>query len=171
MRGYLTHTYLIALGSNQRHPVLGAPRAVIGAACAALADEGLELCAVSGVVSSRPLGPSQRLYANAAALAESALDPPEMLALLQRIERAFGRRARGQRWRARVLDLDIVLWSGGIWTSAALAIPHPRFRTRRFVLGPASAIAPHWCDPLTHLPLRALDRRLTRPRPAPRGAP
>ena len=41
-----------------------------------------------------------------------ALDPPAMLAALKAIERDFGRRA-GRRWGARVLDLDIVAWSGG----------------------------------------------------------
>jgi 2-amino-4-hydroxy-6-hydroxymethyldihydropteridine diphosphokinase len=36
-------------------------------------------------------------FANAAALVDSPLDPPAMLARLKAIERAFGRR-RGQRW-------------------------------------------------------------------------
>lgn len=89
-----------------------------------------------------------------------------MLAKLKQIEREFGRgRRRGQRWQARVLDLDIILWSGGIVASPALQIPHPAFRQRRFVLDPASAIAGDWRDSVTNLSLRQLQARLTRPRP------
>ena len=91
-----------------------------------------------------------------------------MLAALKAIERQFGRRRGGQRWAARVLDLDIVLWSGGPWASPSLTVPHPEFRRRGFVLGPARAVAPDWRDPVTRLTLRQLYARLLRS--APRGA-
>src|SRR3546814_4583193 len=65
------------------------------------------------------------------ALVASSLDPPAMLDRLQAIEAAFGRRT-GQRWSARTLDLDILLWSGGIWSDDRLVIPHPaRSEARR----------------------------------------
>ena len=144
---------------------VGDPRRVLAAALAALEAAGLALEAVSPSIASDPLGPSLRRYANAAALVASDLDPPALLAVLQRIEHAFGRRRRGGRWRARPLDLDIVLWSGGTWLNAALIIPHPEFRHRAFVLGPASTAAPRWRDPITGLALRHLHARLTRPRP------
>ena len=144
---------------------VGDPRRVLAAALAALEAAGLPLEAISPSIASDPLGPSTRRYANAAALVASDLDPPALLAVLQRIEHAFGRRRRGGRWRARPLDLDIVLWSGGTWLNAALIIPHPEFRHRAFVLGPASTAAPRWRDPMTGLALRHLHARLTRPRP------
>ena len=165
MRGRLTEHYLIALGSNMRVPGVGSPRQVIGAALAALEAEELALEAVSPTIDSAPLGPSLRRFANAAAVVAAELDPPELLALLQQVERAFGRKRRGQKWRARPLDIDIVLWGGGVWTSHALAIPHPEFRRRAFVLGPAATIAPRWRDPVSGLTLAHLHTRLTRPRP------
>ena len=156
-----------------RHIRHGAPPRVLRAALAALAgDKHLRLKAASPIVASAPLGPSRRRYANAAAVVKTALDPPRLLERLQRMEIAFGRRRLGQRWGARVLDLDIVLWSGGGWHSPGLTIPHPRFRERAFVLAPAARIAPDWLDPITHLTLCQLVARLTRPRPlpiAPRG--
>mgnify|MGYP000212141702 CR=1 FL=1 len=145
-----------------RVPGVGGPRQAIAAALAALEREGLALAAVSRILDSAPVGPSLRRYANAAVVVTSELDPPELLALLHEVECAFGRRRRGRRWRARPLDLDVVLWSGGIWLSPMLAIPHPEFRRRSFVLGPAAAIAPAWRDPLTGRPLRQLRARLTR---------
>ena len=160
--------YLIALGSNQRHHRHGRPAQVLGAALAALKRAGLNLLAVAPVISSAPLGPSRRRYANGAALIKTRLDPEELLDLLKAVEAGFGRRHTGQRWTARVLDLDIVLWSGGAWSSPGLIIPHREFRGRGFVLQPATAIVPRWSDPVTGLSLRQLYARLTRPRAIPR---
>lgn len=160
--------YLIALGSNQRHHRHGRPPQVLRAAVAALAKAGLAVEAVALIMASAPLGPSLRCYANSAALIATDLAPDELLDLLKDIERRFGRRPRGQRWSARVLDLDLVLWSGGAWSSPSLTVPHAAFRTRDFVLSPAVALTPDWRDPLSNLSLRQLKARLTRPRPVPR---
>jgi 2-amino-4-hydroxy-6-hydroxymethyldihydropteridine diphosphokinase len=154
-----------------RVPGVGGPRQVLHAALAALAAleaEGLAVAAASPTMVTMPLGPAHRRYANGAAVVSGDIEPSALLIVLQRIEHSFGRRRRGQRWRARPLDLDIVLWSGGTWLDDTLAIPHPRYRERAFVLGPAAAIAPGWRDPASRLTLRQLSARLTRPRPLPR---
>ena len=161
-------TYLIALGCNQRHPRFGNPRAVLRAATARIEKKLGEVVDVSRIVDSAPVGPSQRHYANAALVLQCRHDPPRLLHKLHRIEARFGRKRCGQPWRARVLDLDIILWSGGIWASAELLIPHPRYRDRAFVLGPAAQIAPGWRDPIRALTLQQLDARLTRRRHLPR---
>jgi 2-amino-4-hydroxy-6-hydroxymethyldihydropteridine diphosphokinase len=142
-----------------RHPRHGGPRRVIGAAVTAMAEAGLSLEAVSAVQDSAPLGPSRRRYANAAAVLASDLPPEALLDRLQWIEGEFGRRRRGARWCARVLDLDIVLWSGGPWAGERLVVPHREFRARAFVLTPAARIAPAWRDPVTGLTVRQLAAR------------
>jgi 2-amino-4-hydroxy-6-hydroxymethyldihydropteridine diphosphokinase len=164
----LRQRYLIALGSNQRHHRCGSPRQVLRAALAAMAAAGLTVEAAAPIMRSAPIGPSLRRYANSAALIATGLPPDELLVLLKDIERSFGRRAGGQRWSARVLDLDLVLWSGGAWSSPDLTVPHAAFRERDFVLTPAVALVPDWRDPVTNLSLRQLKARLTRPRPMPR---
>ncbi|PLK24419.1 2-amino-4-hydroxy-6-hydroxymethyldihydropteridine diphosphokinase [Novosphingobium sp. TH158] len=163
----MLHRYLIALGSNRRHPCHGDPRRVLAAAITTLERDGLRLLACSRAIASAPLGPSLRRYANAAILVESDLGPEAMLDCLQDVERRFGRTRRGQRWGPRVLDLDIVLWSGGTWAVPGLTVPHPEFRKRDFVLRPALDVAAHWRDPITAQSLRQLHTRLTRPRPLP----
>jgi 2-amino-4-hydroxy-6-hydroxymethyldihydropteridine diphosphokinase len=170
MTAATAHRYLIALGSNVRHVRFGPPRRVLAAALARLEAEGVRVLAAAPVVETEPVGPSIRRYANSAAVIETALEPEPLLALLKRIERDFGRRASGQRWRARVLDLDVILWSGGPWASPALTIPHPLFRTRAFVLDPALAVASDWRDPLTGATVRQLHARLTAPRAMPKRA-
>lgn len=166
------HHYLVALGSNMRHPRHGSPRAVLAAALDALDHGKLDVLAASKVIETAPLGPSRRRYANAVALVRSKRDPEELLHKLHKIEHKFGRRRSGRAWGARVLDLDLILWNGGPFASDSgepgLVIPHPSFRTRRFVLEPAATIAGAWRDPLTGLSVRQLLARLTKSRPAPR---
>ncbi len=160
--------YLIALGSNKRHHRHGRPAAVLRAALDALAGAGVTIERAAPALTSAPVGPSQRCYANSAALIVTDLMPDKLLALFKRIEREFGRRSGGQRWSSRVLDLDLVLWSGGTWSSPGLTVPHIAYRERNFVLAPALAVAAAWRDPITNLSLRQLKARLTRRRPIPR---
>jgi 2-amino-4-hydroxy-6-hydroxymethyldihydropteridine diphosphokinase len=128
--------------------------------------DDIDVFAHSAIVPSAPVGPSQRRYANAAAILSTELTPPALLRRLHYIENHFGRMRRGQTWRARTLDLDILLWSGGIWADSdpELAIPHPALRTRAFVLTPAAMIAPDWRDPVTGLSIRQLQSRFHRPK-------
>lgn len=144
------YRYVVALGSNRRGRH-GAPEAEVRAAFAAIGG----VVRVSPVIATAPLGPSRRRFANAAALIESGETPPELLARLKGIERDFGRR-RGRRWDSRVIDLDIIFWSGGAWASSGLIVPHPQFRGRDFVLRPLNAIVPDWRDPLTGRTIRQL---------------
>ena len=162
----MSSTYLVALGSNRRHHAYGDPRAVVRAAMDECAAFGT-VTARSPVIASAPMGAAQRRFANAALVLESEFDPPALLAALKRTEREFGRRP-GQRWGDRVLDLDIVLWSGGTWHSEGLMVPHPAYAMRRFVLDPACTIASDWRTPPRGLSLVHHQARLTRPRPLPR---
>lgn len=154
------HRYLIALGSNVRHVRHGRPRDILKAALREIAYRGSHVLAMSRIIRSRPVGPSQRDYANSAAVIASDLAPLAMLAMLKALEADFDRKVVGRRWRARTLDCDIVLWSEGAWGSFDLTIPHPSFREREFVLAPAANIAPDWRDPMTGLTIRQLLFRL-----------
>ena len=137
------YRYAIALGSNRRHGRHGAPAGVVRAAMGALERAGLRLLAVSPVIPTPALGPAGRSFANAAVVIETGLEPPQLLSRLKAIEAAFGRR-RGRRWGPRVLDLDILLWSEGVWRGRHLVVPHRSLEQRDFVLRPLARIAPGW---------------------------
>jgi 2-amino-4-hydroxy-6-hydroxymethyldihydropteridine diphosphokinase len=136
------YLYAIALGSNRRHVRHGRPAGVVAEAIARL-DRQFDLFDASPIILNKAVGGAGRDFANAVALVESGLEPKAMLAELKALERNFGRRP-GRRWGQRVLDLDLVAWSGGRFRSRRLAIPHPRLAEREFVLGPLAAIAPNW---------------------------
>jgi len=157
-----THLYAIAIGSNRPHGRYGRPPQVVETAIARL-DQDFGLFDASPILLNKAMGGAGRDFANAVALIESDIEPPQMLVALKGIEREFGRR-RSRRWAARVLDLDIIDWSGGKWSSRQLTVPHRAAATREFVIEPLAAIAPGWClePPLT---ARHLAHRLARRRP------
>ncbi len=161
------HVYALALGSNRAGTGHQRPQSAIARALTALDTTPLELFVASQIVTSAPLGPSRRCFANAAALVVTKLSPPALLCHLKGLERAAGRRP-GRRWGARSLDLDIIWWSGGLWATDELTIPHPAFRQRHFVLDPLASIAPMLRDPLTGRTLRQLAARLRKRKPVDR---
>lgn len=153
-----THLYAIAIGSNRPHGRYGRPPDVVHAAIARL-DQEFGLFDASPIMLNAAHGGAGREFANAVALIESPLEPLQVLERLKHMERQFGRRP-GRRWGPRVLDLDLVLWSGGRVRSRRLNVPHPRLAERSFVLQPLAAIAPGWrMGPLT---VRHLAHRLAR---------
>ena len=157
----MRHLYAIGIGSNRPHGRHGLPPVVVAAAIAEL-DGRFGLIDASPIVINPAAGGAGRDFANAVAVVESSLQPDALLASLKAIERSFGRRP-GRRWAARVLDLDILAWSGGRFTSRRLVIPHPLLAERTFALAPLAAIAPQWriAGPLAarHLAARLARRR------------
>ncbi len=144
---------------------------MIEQAVAALETSEIDVFAVSRTIRCAPVGPSRRCFANAAAVISTALMPPALLDRLQAVEVHFGRQRRGQRWQARTLDIDIVLWSGGAWTSRQpqLTIPHRHMQERAFVLRPACDIAADWRHPQNGKTVAQLFHRLNHAKPLDRG--
>jgi 2-amino-4-hydroxy-6-hydroxymethyldihydropteridine diphosphokinase len=86
-------------------------------------------------------GPAdQPQFLNGAALVVTSLAPQQLQARLQEIEIALGR-VRKDRWDARTIDLDLLLFDDLVRHTPELELPHPRMAFRRFVLQPASEIA------------------------------
>ena len=102
------------------------------------------LQAVSRLYGSKPaLGsPSnQSDYVNAVALIQTSLTPPQLLIKLQQLEQLAGR-IRLERWGARTLDLDILLYNQQVIETEQLTIPHKELVNRCFVTLPLLDINP-----------------------------
>ena len=97
----------------------------------------------------------QPAYLNAAAVGFTTLSAPALLNRLMEIEREQGRE-RPFPMAARTLDLDLILYGGEVIDEPGLTVPHPRFRSRHFVLAPLAAIAPDMLDPVSGLTVREL---------------
>lgn len=144
-------TAYIALGANLGDRV-GTMRDAVRLLAA---HPSIELTACSSTYDTAPVGPpDQPRYLNAAVAVRTTLGPREVLALLLDIERTLGRERSTTRWTARTIDLDLILHGECVETSGdpsagGLAVPHPRFRERAFVLVPLAEIAPAARDPVT----------------------
>jgi len=134
----------IALGSN-----LGDRRAHLDWAIERLRG-WLEHPRVSAFFDTEPVDvpDPQPRYLNAVVVGESRESPEALLAALRRLEDERGR-TRSSFRAARTLDLDLILYGDRVIATHDLEVPHPRFRSRRFVLEPLASLVPDWIDPVT----------------------
>lgn len=135
---------LVALGSN-----LGDRQATLDRAVAELAQgERLRVTGISSWFETAPVGgpAGQAAFLNGAVAIETSLEPGDLLARLRQVEALAGR-ARRQRWDARTLDLDLLLYDELVSDTPELVLPHPRLVYRRFVLEPAAQVAAAWVHP------------------------
>ncbi len=121
----------------------------------------------SRFIDTDPVGVgAQPVFLNGAAAGSTPLSPRDLLEALLAIERERGR-DRPFPGAPRTLDLDLILYGDCIISEPRLAVPHPRFRERAFVLGPLAEIAGDAVDPVTGLTMDRLWQRLqARARPA-----
>lgn len=135
---------LVSFGSNLGDRM----ERIRSAAQAIAAHEGVGTFVASRLYETPPIGGplGQEPFLNGVARIETSLGAVDVLKLLQEIELNLGRQ-RFVRWDSRSIDLDVVLYGDLLGENPRLAVPHPRFLARRFVLLPAAEIAPQWRDP------------------------
>jgi 2-amino-4-hydroxy-6-hydroxymethyldihydropteridine diphosphokinase len=148
---------LVAIGANLPGPDGAPPLDTCRRAAAALGRlPGYDLQALSKWYETAPIPPSgQPPYVNGVARLTGPVEPANLLALLQSIERREGR-VRGIVNAPRTLDLDIVAIGELIRTAPDPVLPHPRAHLRAFVLVPLADVAPDWVHPVLGQPIRAL---------------
>lgn len=155
-------TAYIGLGSNLAEPVsqLNTARLAISSL------KHVKELAFSSLYSSPPMGPQdQPDYINAVMAIETDLTAIDLLRCLQTIENSHGR-VRIQRWGARTLDLDLLLYGNEQINIPDLIVPHIGIKERAFVLYPLQEIAPDLTLPtlghinalLTQCPLEGLQK-------------
>jgi 2-amino-4-hydroxy-6-hydroxymethyldihydropteridine diphosphokinase len=144
---------LLAIGAN-----LGDRSATLEQALARIAAiPQTQLLARSCWHETAPVGGpvGQASFLNGAILLESQLSPQELLSHLQKIEISLGRE-RHERWDARTIDIDILLFGDALIDTPNLQIPHPRMSFRQFVLEPAVEIAGDMIHPTSGHTLASL---------------
>ena len=132
----------IGLGGN-----LGDAAATLRAAQEALADlPSTRVLRASRLYRTPAWGKTEQPdFINAAALLETRLPARDLLDGLLAIEREFGRTRAvdgSDRWGARTLDLDLLLYGDVQIDEPGLHVPHPHLHERAFALLPLVEIAP-----------------------------
>ena len=98
-------------------------------------------------------------FMNGVLVGSTALSPGTVMNVLLAIEQKQGR-VRPYVGAPRTLDLDLILMGACVFKNEHVEVPHPRFRSRRFVLEPLVAIAPNLVDPVTGATMAELLKQL-----------
>lgn len=141
----------LSLGSN-----LGDRSSYIESALRLLGNRVGNLIAVSHFYETAAWGNTDMpAFLNIAASVATTLSPLELLNHCQAIEKELGRE-RHEKWGARTIDIDILLYDGEIIDIPGLTIPHKYMLQRNFVMQPLAAIAPDILHPVARMSISAL---------------
>jgi 2-amino-4-hydroxy-6-hydroxymethyldihydropteridine diphosphokinase len=128
----------------------------------------LRVTASSRVWETVPVGgPPQPDYLNAVIRVETDLSARDLLEVGRRVEARLGR-VRKERWGARTIDVDVLLFDEEEIQEEDLVVPHPRLSQRAFVLLPLLELVP---DPVLPDGTRLTDLRVDTEGVAPSAPP
>ncbi|MDD5321322.1 MAG: 2-amino-4-hydroxy-6-hydroxymethyldihydropteridine diphosphokinase [Methylococcales bacterium] len=106
---------------------------------------------VSSIYESEPVGFSGDTFYNLVVGFDSDLEVKEVAKQLRQIELDNGRTRDSQKFSARTLDLDLILYGDLIVNDGRLRIPRDEIERYAFVLEPLAEIAPALKHPVSHL--------------------
>ena len=154
----------VGLGANLSHSRFRTLPETLQAGLQALDGYGVRVRRRSRWYRSAPVPASdQPWFVNGVAAVATRLGPTELLAVLHRVEAAFGRR-RDRPLAPRMLDLDLLAFDDLVISEAAgtggLILPHPRLHERAFVLVPLAELNPDWRHPVLDLEVTTLIEQL-----------
>jgi 2-amino-4-hydroxy-6-hydroxymethyldihydropteridine diphosphokinase len=138
----MDHVIYLSLGSN-----LGDRSQNLCKAISLLASKA-HVTKQSSIYETAPWGyPDQPAFLNQVVIADTGLEPVELLAFLKEIELTSGR-LETFRYGPRIIDLDILFYDDLVLDTPGLIIPHPHIVERAFVLIPLAEIAPNFRHPI-----------------------
>lgn len=141
-------TAFIGVGSNIR-PEENVPSAL------SLLRRAVGIVAVSTFYRTEPVGrPEQPPFYNGVVQIETDLPAREMqLSVLRGIEARLGRRRTADRYAARPIDLDVLLYQREVIRTDEVVVPDPDIATRPFLAIPLHQLAPKLTMPDSGRPL------------------
>ena len=149
-------TAYIGLGSN-----LGDRQKYINDAIKMLNEtDGIEITGTSDIIETAPLGGrKQPDYLNGVIEIKTILDAKGLHKRLTEIEKELGRE-RKEKWAARTIDLDLLVFSDQIINLPELTVPHPQMHFRSFVLNGLCQLNPNLIHPVMKVSAAELASRL-----------
>lgn len=167
----LRTTYL-SLGSNQGDKFENLQKAVD-----LIAEKIGTVQKISSVYQTAAWGFKSDDFYNICIQIATGLNPENLLTSIHEVEQYLGRkRSKEDKYIARTLDIDVLLFDNEIIFSKELIVPHKDMLNRKFVMVPLAEIAPNFMHPIEKLriqecaaniddagEIKHLDIKLTRP--------
>lgn len=140
----LRPTYL-SLGSNQGNKLENLQQAVD-----LIAEKIGSVVKISSVYKTESWGFISDDFLNICIQIATSLNPEKLLKAIHEIEHSLGRtRTSEAGYKARIIDIDVLLFDTEIIFSKELIVPHKDMLNRKFVLVPLAEIAPNLMHPIT----------------------
>ncbi|MCB0474515.1 MAG: 2-amino-4-hydroxy-6-hydroxymethyldihydropteridine diphosphokinase [Flavobacteriaceae bacterium] len=142
----IQHTTYLSLGSN-----LGDKLANLQNALYLISEKIGRISVVSPVYKTQAWGFESDDFLNCCIGVSTGLDPQLVMGRILDIEQQLGRErffpGSEKKYRARSIDIDILLFDDQVLSDKHLEVPHPKMLERRFVLTPLADIAPNTMHP------------------------
>ena len=140
----LRPTYL-SLGSN-----LGNKLENLQQAIDLIAEKIGAIVRISSVYKTESWGFRSDDFLNICIQISTGLNPENLLKSIHEIELLLGRKSTSEiGYKARIIDIDILLFDTEVILSKELMVPHKEMLNRKFVLVPLAEIAPNLIHPIT----------------------
>jgi 2-amino-4-hydroxy-6-hydroxymethyldihydropteridine diphosphokinase len=114
---------------------------------------------VSSIYESEAVGFSGDVFHNLVVCFDSELDVKSVAKQLRQIELDNGRTRDSQKFSARTLDLDLILYGRLVISDGRLQIPRDEIERYAFVLEPLAEIAPDLTHPVSGISYAELWQR------------
>jgi 2-amino-4-hydroxy-6-hydroxymethyldihydropteridine diphosphokinase len=140
----LRPTYL-SLGSNQGNKLENLQQAID-----LIAEKIGAVIKISAVYKTESWGFKSNDFLNICIQISTGLNPENLLKSIHEIELLLGRKRTSETvYKARTIDIDVLLFDTEIIISKELVVPHKDMLNRKFVLVPLAEIAPNIIHPIT----------------------
>ena len=135
----------LSLGSNEGNRMLQLQNAI-----RAISNLNLKIEKVSSVFETPAMGFDGNAFYNLCLHLTTQLLPIDLLKSFKKIENDSGRvqRKKGEPYRNRPIDIDILFYGSTVLETPTLTLPHPLLDQRIFVLAPLEEIATEFVHPL-----------------------
>lgn len=158
----MNHTAFIGIGSNIGDRLGNCKKAIESLA----QGKGIKLIRASSFYETEPWGDGDReqnWFINCVVEIETVLDAKELLAIIEGVEKRFGRKrllSGIEKGGPRIVDLDILFFDKEIMETKDLIVPHPLLHKRKFVLAPLNELVPDFAHPILKKPIADLLRQV-----------
>ena len=139
----LRTTYL-SLGSNQGNKLVNLQEAINS-----IAEKIGAVIKISAIYKTAAWGFESDDFYNCCIKISTSLNPESLLTKIHEIEFSMGRiRTNEKEYKARTIDIDVLLFDEEIIFSKDLIVPHKNMLERKFVMVPLAEIAPNLIHPI-----------------------